>query len=72
MAKNVASGGFTPVQVGRVVNDEGGKPARASKKEKPAKAAKSGGKVETANVREGNATVGVQADEIRGPLNIGF
>lgn len=58
--KNIASTGFTPVQVGRVVDGE--------KAKKPAKAETGEGAV--TNVRSGNAKVGRQDDVITGGLNI--
>ncbi|MER5420292.1 hypothetical protein [Streptosporangium roseum] len=63
--KNIASTGFTPVQVGRVVDGE--KAKKPAKAEKPAKAADEG---TVTNVRSGNAKVGRQADEIHGGLTI--
>ncbi len=62
---NHASSGFTPVQVGRIVprDEETDEPA-----EQPKPKPRRSGRV--VNVREGNATVGEQADVIVGDLHI--
>lgn len=70
MAKNIASGDDrVAVQVGRV----GGDPDASRKaKEKAEQARQKATKaVRGANVREGDATVGVQVDEVRGGLTFG-
>jgi hypothetical protein len=62
MKRNVASSGFTAVQVGRIVPAEGQADAPS-----PPKPAKSG----VVNVRAGNAKVGLQIDgDHVGDLNI--
>lgn len=66
--KNVASKGFTAVQVGEIVPPGEGtetKPAKAKPAKKPKKG--SGG---VTNIVTGNARVGVQTDEVHGDLNI--
>ena len=62
---NIASSGFTPVQVGRIVppGDEDEPQPEPAPKQQPAKG-------RTVNVRSGNAKVGKQADIIVGDLRI--
>lgn len=60
---NIASSGFTAVQVGRIVPPSDEDELEPGPKQKPAKG-------RTVNVRSGNARVGLQADAIVGDLNI--
>lgn len=65
--KNVTSSGFTPVQVGRVVDGEKAKKPE-KKAEKPAPEETGEGTV--TNVRSGNARVGKQAGTITGGIRL--
>lgn len=60
---NIASSGYTAVQVGRIVS-----PSEDDEQEAPAEGPATKGR--TVNVRSGNARVGKQADVIVGDLNI--
>jgi hypothetical protein len=63
--KNVASSGFTAVQVGRVV-PPGEEDETKAPKQEPARR----GKGATVNVRSGQAVVGVQADMVVGDITV--
>jgi len=66
---NIASGGYTAVQAGRVTG-KSTKPAKEAKGDKEAPESKDGARV--VNVQSGNATVGVVADVVEGNINVSF
>lgn len=74
MATNEVSGGWTPVQAGRVLGksqerlDEEREDREAA--ERAAGRARGSRRGGVRNVREGNATVGYQADEIDGDVTV--
>lgn len=78
MAKktNIASSGYTAIQVGGVIPSDGKDgpvipPGRKDEPHRrPAEPPRKPGKGQTVNVRRGNARVGVQADTIVGDITI--